>query len=189
MHPLSLPSHHPNHIHKPRCFPIPRQVDQQFPILPRTGNTGSDKCPRQVLWIKIHLRRNHDPILKSRSGHHTSKTQKGRFRKRPKERKPLLHQPTLTAPSLQRQPPTPIHPPQVPRHIHHRDPPSPPQSAPRSNSRDLKGVSPFRHRAPSEPLTERRPRSASFPFTTTQNPGRTPHEKSRASTRTIRGVR
>src|SRR6266436_1652031 len=160
---LPLYIERPLQSHKPRCFPIPRQVDQQLPVFASTRNRASDKCPRQVSRIKIHLRRHHNLILKSRSSHHTPKSQKGRFRKSPKQRKPLLHQPPLRAPSLQRQPPTPIHPPQV---LRHQDPPS------------QKAIP-----IASKPLTERRPRSAPFPFKTTQNPRRAPHEKSRASTR------
>ena len=39
-------------------------------------NRGSHKCPRQVSWIKVHLRRHHNPILTTRSCHHTPKSQK-----------------------------------------------------------------------------------------------------------------
>jgi len=136
---------------------------------------------------KIHLRRHHNPILRPRSRHHTPKSQEGRFRKRPKEREPLLHQSTFTAPSLQRQPRTPIEPHQIPRHIRSPDPPTrdlPPRDEPlpsprlrhskrnsnvtqhatqtphkmplchsnttRSNSRDLKAISPPHHHAESE---------------------------------------
>jgi hypothetical protein len=69
--------------------------------------------PKAGTLDRVHLRCHRNLILTPRSCHHTPKSQKGRFRERPKERKPLLHQPTLLAPSLLRQPPTPIHPPQA----------------------------------------------------------------------------
>src|ERR1700730_97954 len=82
----------------------------------------------------LENRPHRNPILTPRSRHPPGKSQEGRFRKRPKERKPFLHQPTLLAPTFKRQPLTPIQPQQILRH----QIPSPP----RSNSRDLKSLSP-----------------------------------------------
>jgi hypothetical protein len=48
-----------------------------FPSCRAPCNARSDKCPRQVLRIKIHLRRNHNVILTPRSCHDAPKSRPG----------------------------------------------------------------------------------------------------------------
>jgi hypothetical protein len=128
--------------------------------------------PKAGTLDKVHLRCHRNLILTPRSCHHTPKSQKGRFRKRPKERKPFPHQPPVPAPSLQRQAPTPIHPYQVlaVRHIPHQI--SRPETKP-----------PRHHISPSPKLPQEAILAVLKPFLpnqTSQNPRPMPHEKPEA---------
>src|SRR6266852_6013768 len=94
-------NHRPNHIRKPRGYRTPGHTDGELTILARTKNCRRDKRPRLESRIHIHLGGNRHAILTPGARHNPSKPKEGRLRKRPKEREPLLNEPTFLAPTLQ----------------------------------------------------------------------------------------